>query len=61
MKEKLSKLIDVKTIVTLALIFTLVYIVVTGSKMDDKVFALFSNVTTGIVTYFFTRKANEQK
>jgi hypothetical protein len=61
MKDKLAKLIDVKTIVTLALVLTLVYIVITGSKIDEKVFLLFSNVTTMIVTYFFTKKPTEQK
>lgn len=61
MKEKLAKLIDVKTIVTLSLVLTLVYVVITGSKIDEKVFLLFSNVTTMIVTYFFTKKPTEQK
>lgn len=55
MKE-LKKLIDVKSIVTLLLVFTLVYIVVTGKTLDEKVFLLFSNTVTMIVTYFFTKK-----
>jgi len=61
MKEKFFKLMDVKSIVTLALIFTLVGIVISGRKMDEKVFILFSNSTTMIITYFFTKRANEQK
>ena len=52
MKE-MKKLIDVKSIVTLLLVFTLVYIVVTGKTLDEKVFLLFSNTVTMIVTYFF--------
>lgn len=56
MKE-LKKLIDVKSIVTLLLVFTLVYIVVTGKTLDEKVFLLFSNTVTMIVTYFFAKKS----
>ena len=44
MKE-LRKLIDVKSIVTLLLVFTLVYIVITGKTLDEKVFLLFSNTS----------------
>jgi hypothetical protein len=56
MLEKFAKLIDVKSIVTLSLIFTMVYLVISGRPIDEKVFLLFSNATTMIVTYFFTRK-----
>lgn len=56
MKE-LRKLIDVKSIVTLLLVFTLVYIVITGKTLDEKVFLLFSNTVTMIVTYFFAKKS----
>jgi hypothetical protein len=56
MLEKLSKLIDVKSIVTLSVMATLVYIVVSGRTIDEKIFLLFSNVATMIVTYFFTKK-----
>jgi hypothetical protein len=58
MKEKFAKLIDVKSIVTLALIATLVYVVVGEKKIDEKTFLLFSNATTMIITYFFTKKAD---
>lgn len=60
-KEKIAKLIDVKSIVTIALVFTLVGIVLSGRQIDEKVFLLFSNCTTMIVTYFFTKKTNENK
>jgi hypothetical protein len=56
MLQKLSRLIDVKSIVTLSLIFTMVFLVISGRPIDEKVFLLFSNATTMIVTYFFTRK-----
>ncbi|WP_027628105.1 hypothetical protein [Ruminiclostridium cellobioparum] len=60
MKEKIAKLIDVKSIVTLILVFTLVGIVLSGRQMDEKVFLLFSNCTTMIVTYFFTKRSTDQ-
>lgn len=61
MKEKIAKLIDMKSLVTMALVFTLVYTVVSDRQVDEKVFLLFSNVTTAIVTYYFTKKPSEQK
>lgn len=60
MKEKLARLIDVKSIVTLLLIVTLVVIVLSGRPLDEKVFLLFSNCTTMIITYFFTKKKGEE-
>lgn len=56
MLEKLSRLIDVKSIVTISLMATLVYVVVSGRPIDEKIFLLFSNCTTMIITYFFTKK-----
>lgn len=55
-KEKLAKLIDVKSLVTLSLVATLVFVVVSSRTIDEKVFLLFSNCTTMIITYFFTKK-----
>jgi hypothetical protein len=55
-KEKFSKLVDVKSIVTILLIATLVYIVISGRDINSDVFLLFSNATTMIITYFFTKK-----
>jgi len=59
MKDRFSKLVDVKSIVTLALIATMVYVVISGKQIDEKTFLLFSNATTMILTYFFTKKSNE--
>ena len=41
MLERIAKLIDVKSIVTLALVATLVYVVIGGNPIDEKVFLLF--------------------
>lgn len=57
MLERFSKLVDVKSIVTLALVATMVYVVVSGKSIDEKTFLLFSNATTMIITYFFTKKS----
>ncbi len=61
MKEKIAKLIDVKSLVTLGLVGTMIAIVLSGRQMDEKVFLLFSNCTTMIVTYFFTKKSADQR
>jgi hypothetical protein len=59
MKDKFAKLIDVKSIVTLALVGTLVYVVIGEVKINNEVFLLFSNATTMIITYFFTKKKGD--
>ena len=56
MKEKLAKLIDVKSIITICLVLTLIFVVLFGKNIDEKVFNLFSNVVTMVITYFFTKK-----
>ena len=58
MKE-LRKLIDVKSIVTLMLVMSLVYIVVTNKTLNENTFLLYSNMVTMIITYFFTKKKDE--
>jgi hypothetical protein len=59
-KGQLAKLIDVKSIVTIALVFTLVFVVVSGRPVEEKILLLFSNCVTSIITYFFTKK-DQQK
>lgn len=56
MLDRLAKLIDVKSIVTISLISTLVFVVVSGRDLNNDTFLLFSNVVTMVVTYFFTKK-----
>lgn len=60
MKE-LKKLIDVKSIVTLFLVAALIYIVIANRVLDEKVFLLFSNVVTMVITYFFTKKTKAEE
>lgn len=61
MKDRISKLIDVKSIATLTLLLTLEIIVImvfAQGNMDliQIVFTLFSNIVTMVFTYFFTKK-----
>lgn len=63
MKNQLAKLIDLKSIITLVLVLNLVfvmdYVMVTGAKVDQITFTLFSNAVTMVLTFFFTRKKTE--
>lgn len=65
MKEKISKLIDVKSIATLTLLLTLEIITIMvfyKGNMDliQLVFTLFSNIVTMVFTYFFTKKKDTE-
>lgn len=65
MKEKISKLIDVKSIATLTLLLTLEIITIMvffKGNMDliQIVFTLFSNIVTMVFTYFFTKKKDTE-
>ena len=66
MKEKIAKLIDVKSIATLTLLLTLEIITImvfSKGNMDliQLVFTLFSNIVTMVFTYFFTKKQKESE
>lgn len=59
MKEKIAKLIDLKSIITLTLVITLEILIIKGNKLDSDLFLLFSNIITMVITYFFTKKSNK--
>lgn len=66
MKEKIKKLIDVKSIATLTLLLTLEIITIMVFAKNDMdliqlVFTLFSNIVTMVFTYFFTKKQKESE
>lgn len=66
LKERAAKLMDLKSIITILLVVTLVVLVITfaikNGTLEEKLFLLFSNVTTMVITYYFTRKnINEDK
>lgn len=64
MKERFAKLIDLKSIITILLVLTLVFLVVYATltkALTDPLFLLFSNIITMTVTYFFTRKSDKKE
>ena len=52
MKEKIAKLIDLKSIITLALAITLIYGFIVG-KVDSKDFLVY---VTMVFTFYFAKK-----
>lgn len=57
MKEKLAKLIELKSIVTMALIGCTCYLAIkSGFTIAPEFFA---SVVTAVITYYFTRKDNK--
>ena len=57
MKNKLAKLIDLKSIITLILVITLVTLVVANLNIkDEAIKTLFVSVTSSCFTYYFTKK-----
>lgn len=56
MKEKLAKLIDVKSIVTLLMTIALVILMFINKEIDKELLMLFSTSYGAIITYFFTKK-----
>ncbi len=63
MKDRFAKLIDLKSIITLllvgTLVFLVVYVAVTGKDLTSDMFLLFSNIITMVITYFFTKKSDK--
>lgn len=54
--NNIAKLIDLKSIITLSLIITLEILIIKGAKLDNDLFLLFSNITTMVITFYFTKK-----
>lgn len=59
MKE-LKKLIDLKSIITLSLIFTLEILIIKGTNLDNDLFLLFSNLITMVITFYFAKKDKKE-
>jgi hypothetical protein len=59
-RERIAKLIDLKTIVTLSLIITLEFLIIKGVKLEDQMFLLFSNITTMVITFYFAKKDKKE-
>ena len=54
--ERLTKLIDVKSIVTLALTFTFISIILAQLDIKDNVFQLFNTLISTVFGYYFGKK-----
>lgn len=55
-KEKLAKLIDLKSIVTLAMTIALVILLFMPTEPEKEVLTLYCTSYGSIMTYFFTHK-----
>jgi hypothetical protein len=59
MKEKLAKLIDVKSIVTMSLVITLVIVILCNLQIADNVFQLFSSAVMLVLGFFFGKRSTK--
>lgn len=61
MKNKLLKLVDVKSIVTILMTMGMLLLLTGVFNPPDYVFALFSTSYGAVITYFFTKKSDSAK
>lgn len=61
MKEKLTKLIDVKSIVMLAMVAVLCVLMFVPFKSDNEIKTLFCSAFSSLITYYFTRKGESKE
>lgn len=59
MKAKLMKLFDVKSIVTILMTLGMMLLLTGVFNPPDAVFALFSTTYGAVITYFFTKKPDD--
>lgn len=55
-KEKIAKLIDLKSIITLLMTIFLGVLLFSEKKVNESVLALYCTSYGAIITYFFTKK-----
>ncbi len=61
MANKLLKLLEVKSIVTILMTICMVLLLTGWFNPPDYIFALYSTTYGAVITYFFTRKENTEK
>lgn len=61
MLENLKKLIDVKSIVTLTLVITMVIVILGKFEVESNIFQLFSSSVMLVLGFFFGKKDSETK
>lgn len=60
MKEKLAKLVDVKSIVTLAMTAAMILMLTGVFNPPTEIFALYATSYGSVITYFFTKRKDEK-
>lgn len=60
-KEQLARLIDVKSIVTIAMTFALIALLFAPIEPSREVLTLFCTSYGATITYFFTKKNNTKE
>lgn len=60
MKNKLLKLLEVKSIVTILMTLSMVLLLSGVFNPPDYIFALYSTTYGAVITYFFNRKSNTE-
>lgn len=61
MKEKFAKLIDLKSIITLIMVITLVAVLFSDLPIDSDFKTLFCTSFGMVMTYYFTRTSTDKK
>jgi hypothetical protein len=61
MKNKLLKLLEVKSIVTILMTISMVLLLTGVFNPPDYIFALYSTSYGAVITYFFTKKNDNDK
>lgn len=59
MKEKLAKLIDLKSIVTLLMNIALIIMLFHSKNIDKEILMIFSTAYGSVMTYYFSRKKED--
>ena len=61
MIDQFKKLIDLKSIITLLLVLSLLLVIFSGVEIKDEgIRTLFVSTTSSVVTYYFARKQGEK-
>lgn len=60
MKDKLAKLIDVKSIVTLLMNIAMIIMLFYPKEIDREILVIFSTAYGSVMTYYFKRNDNTQ-
>lgn len=60
MKNRLLKLLEVKSLVTLSMTLCMVLLLTGVFNPPDAIFALYSTTYGAVITYFFTKKSDKE-